>query len=107
MSRNKNAHPPDWIRTVLREAGIRRAIVLDGNVKDMFFDTRQEQYATLPEFLIRHLSREQSLAFTLAGVWDCADGLRFADQRSERLLLALAILSLAASLYGSRQTTNS
>lgn len=84
MSRNKNAHPPDWIRTALREAGIRRAIVLDGNVKDMFFDTRQEQYATLPEFLIRHLSREQSLAFTLAGVWDCADGLRFADQRSER-----------------------
>lgn len=84
MSQNGNSTQdmPDWLRAVMREAAVRQGIVLDGNVRDIFFDTEQRQYVTLPELLIRLFTRDRSRGFTLAGVWDRADGLRFPDPRS-------------------------
>jgi hypothetical protein len=72
----------DWIRTTLREASIRRGLVLYGNVRDIFYDPQQRQHVTLPELLVRLFVRERSLGFTMAGVWDQVDGLRFPDSRA-------------------------
>ncbi len=81
---NSNSGLPDWLHAVMREAAIRQGIILDGHVRDLFYDPQQRQYVTLPELLIRLFMRDRSLGFTLAGVWDRADGLRFPDPRSAR-----------------------
>lgn len=75
-------HQPDWIRAVMREASFRRGLILYGNVRDIFYDDQQRQYVTLPELLIRLFARDKSLGFTIAGVWDLVDGLRFPDDRT-------------------------
>ena len=66
---------PDWLQAVVREAQLRKALVLHGNVRDIYYDPQQRQYVTLDELLLRVLPREN--AYTLAGRWDQADGLRF------------------------------
>lgn len=71
----------DWLRAVLREAGVRGGLILYGNVRDIFYDPQQREYVTLPELLMRLFTRERALGFTLSGVWDQVDGLRFPDSR--------------------------
>lgn len=75
----------EWSRTILREAPVRRGLVLYGNTRDLFYDEAERCYVTLPELILRRLAHAgQGLGFTIAGVWDNADGLRFASERMER-----------------------
>ncbi len=78
---NENESTPDWLRTTLREAAIRPGLILYGNVRDRVYDPQQHELVTLTEFLMRTFSRDSELGFTLTGVWDQADGLRFANGR--------------------------
>jgi len=72
-------HPPQWQQNFVREAAIRRLILLEGNVNDIFYDAEQRQYTALPESLRRMIARCDSLSFARAGLWDQVDGLRFQD----------------------------
>ena len=73
---------PEWLQTTLREAAIRRTLILDGNVNDIFYDSQQREYVSLPELLVRMFGRSESLKFSITGVWDQVDGLRFSDNRT-------------------------
>ena len=83
MSQNqqKNNDYPEWLQTTLREAAIRQILILDGNVQDIFYDPQQREYSTLPQFLLRMFDRTKALDFSIAGIWDQVDGLRFKDSR--------------------------
>ncbi len=82
MTTNINSIHPGWVQTLKREGAVRRALVLDGNVQDTFYDPEQREYVILSEWLRRIFSRDQKLGFTMAGVWDQTDGLRFADDKT-------------------------
>jgi len=75
---------PEWLRALLREARVRRGLILDGNVKDIFYDAVSREYVTLSELLVRLFVRDRSLGFTVVGLWDAADGLRFPNERHAR-----------------------
>jgi len=81
-SRNQNDNLLDWLQDLRREAGIRKGLILHGNARDIFYDSRDRQYVTLAELVVRILSRDSSLGFTLVGVWDLVDGLRFPNDKS-------------------------
>jgi len=83
MSHNQDNHQqcPEWQQIVLREAPIRRSLMLYGNVQDTFYDLQKREYCTLPELLTRLLTRNTSLGFSMTGLWDQADGLRFPDEQ--------------------------
>ena len=70
---------PEWQRTVLREAGFRRCIILYGNVRDVWFDGRGE--ANDVQGMLDDLLQER---FTLRGRWDSIDGLSFTDRKHLR-----------------------
>ena len=74
----QNGHP-EWLNTVLREAAVRRVLILHGNVQDIFYDPLQRQYVTLSELLSRMLAIDGTLGFSMIGRWDQADGLRFIE----------------------------
>lgn len=84
MSENGSTVCQEWLQAVRREASHRSALILDGKVRDLFYDLEQRQYVTLSEFLIRDLRRDRTLGFTFAGIWDHVDGLRFPDDQSRR-----------------------
>ena len=89
-----NTPIPDWQQTFIREAAIKRLMILEGNVNDIFYDPKQRQYVNLPEYLRRIIQQTPNLSFTLTGVWDQIDGLRFQDdQMRDRFLKALQIAS--------------
>jgi hypothetical protein len=44
----------DFTNTVLRETGYRRCLVLDGNVRDLFPESKG-RYLLLPDYLLRRL----------------------------------------------------
>ena len=76
---NQNNHElPDWMRAALRNAATRKGLILDGHVRDIFYDPERRDYVDLPTLLIRHLI---PLGFSIASQWDQVDGLRFADNR--------------------------
>jgi len=76
-----NTFIPEWQQTFTREAAIKRLIIMEGNVNDIFYDPLQRQYVALPEYLRRIIEHNQNLNFTLSGVWDQIDGLRFQDDQ--------------------------
>jgi len=78
MNKQTQNEYPDWLQAVIREARLRKALILHGNVRDIYYDPKQRQYVTLAELLLRILPRENT--FTLAGQWDQADGLRFHNE---------------------------
>ncbi len=80
QTQNSNHEYPDWVQTLQRDAPISRGLILYGNVQDTFYDPRQRQYVTLPELLLRLLS-QATLGFTMAGLWDQVDGLRFPEEQ--------------------------
>lgn len=80
-NQNNNSGCPEWIQTILREAPIRRSLILYGNVQDTFYDPQERQYCTLPELLRRMFASNEGLGFTMTGIWDQVDGLRFQDER--------------------------
>ncbi len=78
-----------FLAAVLREAGYRRCLVLDGNVRDVFADGRGG-YLRLADLLVRRLGTLQAggqPAFTVCGRWDRVDGLRFPTPLAERAFL--------------------
>jgi hypothetical protein len=80
-----------------RDAPICRGLILYGDVQDTFYDPQARQYVTLPELLLRILTRDTSLGFSMAGLWDQIDGLRFSDERTRgRFHKALAAKSSGA-----------
>ena len=65
----------EWIRTIERESGFRRCLILYGNVRDLWPSTNGNQQR-LSELLIETLGSR----FSLQGTWDSIDGLRFPKQ---------------------------
>jgi len=81
MTQNTNHEYPEWVQTFRRDAPISRGLILYGNVQDTFYDPQQRQYVTLSWLLLTILAEDKSLGFSLAGLWDQVDGLRFPDDR--------------------------
>ena len=65
----------EWIRTLQREAGFRRCLILYGNVRDLW-PTNNGNQDRLAEYITSALGEK----FTLQGTWDSIDGLRFPNQ---------------------------
>lgn len=65
----------EWIRTVERESGFRRCLILYGNVRDLWPSTNGNQQR-LSELVVSTLAEQ----FSLQGTWDSIDGLRFPKQ---------------------------
>ena len=65
----------EWMRTLQREAGFRRCLILYGNVRDLW-PTSNGNQQRLTELIGSTLSDD----FTLQGTWDSIDGLRFESQ---------------------------
>ncbi|MDB2367337.1 AAA family ATPase [Candidatus Poseidoniales archaeon] len=65
----------EWIRTLERESGFRRCLILYGNVRDLWPSTNGNQQR-LSELVIDTLAER----FSLQGTWDAVDGLRFPKQ---------------------------
>ena len=65
----------EWIRTLNREAGFRRCLILYGNVRDLW-PTSNGNQQRLTELVSDKLSEK----FSLQGTWDSIDGLRFENQ---------------------------
>ena len=71
----------DFLETVIREAGYRRCLILDGNVRDLFPDDKG-RYLLLPELLLARLAQadlDGRRCFSVCGRWDRVDGLHFAS----------------------------
>ena len=101
---NTNGYP-EWLQTTLREAAIKQILILDGNVQDIFYDPQQRQYVTLPELLARMLGQGQALGFSITGVWDQIDGLRFGDKQTrERFQNALGGTTARANSPANKRT---
>jgi hypothetical protein len=65
----------EWVRTLERESGFRRCLILYGNVRDLWPSTNGNQQR-LSELIIDTLADR----FSLQGTWDAIDGLRFPKQ---------------------------
>ena len=65
----------EWIRTLERESGFRRCLILYGNVRDLWPSTNGNQQR-LAELVVDTLADR----FSLQGTWDAIDGLRFSKQ---------------------------
>jgi hypothetical protein len=65
----------EWIRTLERESGFRRCLILYGNVRDLWPSTNGNQQR-LAELVVDTLGDR----FSLQGTWDAIDGLRFPKQ---------------------------
>jgi hypothetical protein len=81
QTQNPNQDYPEWVPMLQRDAPISRGLILYGNVQDTFYDPQQRQYVALPELLLRIFTRDTTLGFSMAGLWDQVDGLRFPDER--------------------------
>ena len=62
----------EWIRTLERESGFRRCLILYGNVRDLWPSSNGNQQR-LSELVVDTLADR----FSLQGTWDAIDGLRF------------------------------
>ena len=71
---------------ITREAGYRTAIILDGNIRDLF-DDGKKHYLPLPEVLLRRLADMDSddgrRCFTICSYWDSVDGFTFAEPQMQ------------------------
>ena len=65
----------EWMRTLQREAGFRRCLILYGNVRDLWPTSNGNQ-----QRLTEYISGALSDNFSLQGTWDSIDGLRFENQ---------------------------
>ena len=61
-----------WERTILRESGFRRCLILYGNVRDLW-TTPPGRHLRLSEYISESLSS----MFPVRGTWDGVDGLKF------------------------------
>ncbi|MDD5459634.1 MAG: AAA family ATPase, partial [Phycisphaerae bacterium] len=79
MQNNTTLQQPQWLQNFLREGDIKRLILLEGNVNDIFYDPDQRQYTSLPQYIRRTIERNESFSFNFTGLWDQIDGLKFKD----------------------------
>jgi len=79
----------EWHRTVNREAGFRRCLILYGNVRDLW-PTNDGRHLRLSQLLSESLSEQ----FSIRGTWDGIDGLSFPD--SSQLTAFIDQLELSA-----------
>lgn len=70
-----------------REAGYRRCIILDGNVRDLFDDDKKH-YLPLPKVLLTRLAArerdDEQRWFSICGSWDRIDGLTFMNPMMQK-----------------------
>jgi len=108
-SNNGKAAAEDFVDVITREAGYRRCLILDGNVRDLFGDGKRH-YLLLPEVLLSRLAamdRDGQLCFTICGRWDRIDGLRFMNPMMQQAFQrALRQPSCAAAAPCSHPATN-
>ncbi len=64
----------EWERTVEREAGFRRCLVIYGNVRDLW-TSDDSRHLRLAQYISEILSDQ----FSIRGTWDSVDGLTFPD----------------------------
>jgi len=64
----------EWERTVVREAGFRRCLILYGNVRDLW-TSDDGRHLRLAQYLSGILEAQ----FSIRGTWDGVDGLTFPD----------------------------
>ena len=84
---------PRWVDTVVREACLRRCVIVHGAVRDEVWDAGAREYVSVPRLLARRLADELDPVM----VWDRSDGLGFEDDRSRREV------ERAANATGGRQ----
>lgn len=82
MKENQNNNGYQWLETFSREARLRKVLIVEGNVQDIFYDEQQKEYVTLDELLRRVLVRDQQLGITMVNTWDLTDGLQFSDDQA-------------------------
>lgn len=68
------------MENLIREAKIRKGIILYGNTRDEYFDDILKQYSLLPKHLQSTLKNN---GFDVVGVWNKNDGLTFHEKREE------------------------
>ncbi len=74
---------PLWLQNFIRQAGIRRAIVVHGNVQDIALSPASGEYAPVPEILLQALDGMQ---FDQVVRWDRANGMqRLAEAEQAKL----------------------
>ena len=76
-----------FLDDIIREAGYRKCIILDGNVRDLF-DDGKKHYLPLPKVLLARLAAKEhddsQLWFTICGSWDRIDGLTFMNPMMQK-----------------------
>ena len=83
---NVKANNETFLDEVVREAGYRRCIILDGNVRDVFDDGKRH-YLALSRVLLARLAameREGRPWFTICSCWDQVDGLAFMNPMMQK-----------------------
>lgn len=69
------------MENLLREAKIRKGIILYGNTRDEFFDSKEARYSLLPQHL-RSVLKDNG--FGVVGLWNNTTGLQFNDKSEMR-----------------------
>ncbi len=80
-SKNNKTNGEDVFDVITREAGYRRCLILDGNVRDIFCNG-DRGYLSLAQVLLSRLATmdcDGDPYFTICGCWDRIDGLRFVN----------------------------
>lgn len=82
-----NATAPLWLQHFKRQAGVRRLIVVHGNVQDVALSVSSGDYVAVPELLTEAL---EEMAFDQVVRWNRADGMRGISEAARSALLAEA-----------------
>lgn len=87
-----------WLDTLAREAGIRRVLVVHGNLCDLCYDPVVEKYALVRDVIVRQLKRK---GFDHVVVWDQRGGIsNVSDSVREQLRRKASLGSVSASEEG-------
>ena len=70
------------IENLIREAKIRKGIILYGNTRDEYFDDGLKQYCLLPNHLQSTLKNN---GFDVVGIWNKNEGLTFQEKREKEI----------------------
>ena len=72
MSRNVSYQ---WFKTLEREAGYRRCIIIYGNVRDLYYDDIRNKTFTVAQYLMNNFDK-----FKIRASWDRIDGFTFLNK---------------------------
>lgn len=70
------------IKNLIREAKIRKGIIIYGNTRDEYFNKVDKQYQLLPKYL-QHSLKQQG--FAVVGLWNKFEGLNFLEERERSM----------------------